>query len=121
LNHPSADPSSSCKLIHASVALAVLTHLIPHNPQDRQLTDRELAGQCRRHRTRRSEVPSPGNRDRTLRSPLQPPGWEERRSAGWDAHRLDLAPEDASSGVQALGQSLGIIIAHSAGGEALPD
>jgi hypothetical protein len=49
------------------------------------------------------------------------PGWEDRRSTKGKAHRLDLAPEDASAGVQALGQSLGIIVGHNTSSEALPN
>src|SRR5215210_7202277 len=44
----------------------------------------------------------------------------EGRPAG-KAHRLDLAAEDASTGVQALGQGLGIIVGYGTGREALPD
>src|SRR4051812_20806994 len=51
LNHPAAHPSSGCKLIHASVAVAVQAHLVPDDAQDRQLTDRKLTGQRWRHRT----------------------------------------------------------------------
>ena len=53
--------------------------------------------------------------------PLQPPGREERGSARWDAHRLDLAAQDTPAGVQALGQSLGIVVGHSTSRETLPD
>jgi len=52
---------------------------------------------------------------------LEPPEWKERGSARWDAHGLDLAAEDTPAGVQALGQSLSIIVGHSTGREALPD
>jgi len=66
-------------------------------------------------------MPSAGNRDRPLRGSLRPPGREDRRSACWDAYWLDLASQDSSAGVQALGQSLGIIVSHNTGSEALPD
>jgi hypothetical protein len=66
-------------------------------------------------------VPATRNRDRALGGPLQPPGWEERGSAKWDAHRLDLAAQDTPAGMQALGQGLGIVVSHGTGREALPD
>jgi len=121
LNHPAADPGPGCDFIHAPITVAVLAHLVPDDAQDRQLTDRELAGESRWHWTRGGKVTASRNRHRALGSPLQPPGREDRRSAKRDAHRLDFAPEDAPAGVQVLGESLGIIVAHSTGGEALPD
>jgi hypothetical protein len=66
-------------------------------------------------------VPASGNRDRALWSSLEPPWWEDRGSALRKAHRLDLAAQDAPAGMQALGQGLGVIIAHSPSGEALPN
>jgi hypothetical protein len=103
LNHPATDPGPGRELVYASGALPVLAHLVPDDAQHRQLADGELAGQRRRHRTRGSEVPTTRNRDRALGSPLQPPGWEERRSAKGNTHWLDLTAEDASAGVEALG------------------
>ena len=103
LNHPATHPSPGRKLVYAPIALPVLADLIADDPQHRQLADRELAGQRRRHRTRGGEVPTTRNRDRALGGALQPPGWEERGSARWDAHRLDLAAQDAPAGMQALG------------------
>jgi hypothetical protein len=66
-------------------------------------------------------VAAAGNRHWALRGLLGSSGWENRRSARRKAHRLDLAPEDASAGVETLGQGLGIVVGHSPGGEALPD
>jgi hypothetical protein len=81
----------------------MLAHFIAHDPQHSQLADRELAGERRWQWTGCGKVPAAGNRDRALRGPLMPPGREDRRPAGWKARRLDLAPEDASPGMQALG------------------
>ena len=66
-------------------------------------------------------MPATGNCHRALWYPLEPSGREDRGAASWDAHRLDFAAEEAPTGVQALGQSLGIIVGHSTGSEALPD
>src|SRR5215218_7783467 len=104
LNHPAAHPSPRRELVHAPIALPVLADLVADDAQHRLLTDRELAGQRRRHRTRGGEVATPRNRDRALGGALQPPGWEERGSAKWDAHRLDLAAQDTPAGVQVFGQ-----------------
>jgi hypothetical protein len=103
LNHPSTHPGPRRELVHAPIALPVLADLVADNPEHGQLTDRKLASQGRWHRTRGGEVATPSNRDRALRSPLQPPGWEERGSAGWNAHRLDLAAQDTPAGMQELG------------------
>ena len=121
LNHSAADSSAGRDLIDAPIALTVLAHLIPDDPQHRQLADRELAGQRRGHWTRGGEVAASGNRDRALRCPLRSPGWEDRGSAYRNTHRLDLTPEDTSPGVEALGQSLGLIVGHDTSREALPD
>src|SRR3954452_11799905 len=119
LNHSATDSSPSCNLVHAPIALSVLANFISDDPQHRQFADRELARECRWHRTGRGEVSAAGNRDWALSCPLKPPGREERGSSEWDAHRLDLpAPADAPAGVQALGQSLGIIVGHSTSREA---
>src|SRR4051794_30167196 len=56
LNHPTTDPGSGRDLVHAPLALPVLANLIADNAQHRQLADRELAGQRRRHWARSSEV-----------------------------------------------------------------
>src|SRR4051812_22176343 len=103
LNHPATHPSPGRKLVYAPIALPVLANLVADNPEHGQLADRKLASQGRRHRTRGGEVATPRNRDRALGGALQPPGWEERGSAKWDAHRLDLAAQDAPAGMQALG------------------
>src|SRR5215208_556919 len=89
LNHPATDSGSGRDLVHAPVTVPVLADLVPDDPQHCQLADRKLAGEARRHRTGRGEVATPGNRNRALGSPLRPPGQEDRRPAGWDAHRLD--------------------------------
>jgi hypothetical protein len=99
----------------------MLADFIPDNPQHRQLADRELAGQGRWHRARGGEVATPSNRDRALEGALQPPGREDRGSAGRDAHRLDLAPQHTPTRVEALGQGLGVIVGHGTGREALPN
>src|SRR4051794_21237831 len=92
LNHSAAHAGPGCNLIDAPLTEAVLAHLVPNDPQHRQLAHRELAGQRRRHRTGRGQVSAPGNRDGALRGTLESSGWEDRGAAGWDAHRLDLAP-----------------------------
>src|SRR3989442_1132742 len=51
LNHPAADPGPGRDLVHASSTMPMLAHLVSNDAQDRQLADRELAGQRRRHRT----------------------------------------------------------------------
>src|SRR4051794_31696971 len=81
LNHASTHPGPGRDLIDASSTLAMLAHFVPDDPQDRQLTNRELAGQRRRHGTGGGEVAASGNRDRALRGLLQPPRRENRRSA----------------------------------------
>jgi len=121
LNHPATDPRPRGKLVDAPITLAVLAHLIADNAQHRQLADRELTGERRRHRTACGEVPAARYRDRPLGCPLQPPWREDRGSARGNAHRLEIAAEDAPAGVQTLGQGLGIIIGHGFGSEALPD
>src|SRR3954469_7861678 len=45
LNHSAAHPGPGRDLVHASITKAVLAHLVPNDPQHRQLADRELAGQ----------------------------------------------------------------------------
>src|SRR4051812_1718281 len=99
LNHPTTDPSPGRKLVYAPITEPVLAHLVPNDPQHRKLAHGELAGQGRRHRTGGREVTAAGNRDRALGSSLQPPGWEERRSADRNAHRLDRTPDDTPPGV----------------------
>src|SRR4051812_7460639 len=47
LNHSATHPSPRRKLIDASITVTVLADLVPDDPQHRQLTDRELAGQRR--------------------------------------------------------------------------
>jgi hypothetical protein len=121
LHHSATDPGPRRKFIHAPSAVAVLADLIPDDAQHRQLAHRELAGETWRHRTARGEVPTPGNRDRTLRCSLEPPRREDRGTACWNAHRLDVAAYERPTGVKALGKLLGIVIAHGTGGEALPD
>src|SRR5215207_98866 len=118
---PPFQRSAGGKLINAPIAASVLAHLISDDPQDRQLAHGELAGERRWHRTRGGKVPATGDRDGALGSPLRPPGWADRRAPYRDAHRLDLAADDAPTRVQALGQALGIIVGHSTSREALPD
>src|SRR3954453_16238760 len=84
LDHPAAHPGSGCDLINAPITQTVLANFVADNAQHRQLTDRELAGQRRRHGTGGREVPTPGNRNRTLRSPLQSLGREDRGAARWN-------------------------------------
>ena len=91
LNHPATHPSSCRELVDTPIALPVLADFIADDPQHRQLTDRKLAGQGRRHRTRGGEVATTGNRHRALGGALQPPGWEDRRPPERNAHGLDLA------------------------------
>src|SRR3954471_14521742 len=61
LNHSATHPSPGRELVHAPIALPVLANFIADDPQDRQLADRELAGQRGRHRTRGGEVPTTRN------------------------------------------------------------
>src|SRR4051812_112672 len=91
LNHPAADPGSRGELVYAPVAMPVLANFVADNPQHRQLTDRELAGQRGRHRTRGGEVATTCNRHRALGGALQPPRWEDRRPPERNANWLDLA------------------------------
>src|SRR4051812_39470815 len=91
LHHPATDPSAGRNLVYASIAVAVLANLIPDNAQHRQLADGELAGERRRHGTGRGEVSATGYRDRALRSSLESPRREDRRSARWNAYGLEIA------------------------------
>src|SRR4051794_36918783 len=52
LNHASTHPGPGRDFIHASSTVTVLANLVTDDAQDRQLTDRELAGQCWWHWTR---------------------------------------------------------------------
>ena len=63
LNHPATDPGPRRDLVDRPVAAPVLAHLVPDNAENRQLADRELARERRRHRPGGREVPSPSNRD----------------------------------------------------------
>jgi hypothetical protein len=103
LHHSATDPGPRRNLIDAAGTVAVLANLIPDDAQHRQLADRELARERRRHRTGSSEMATPGNRRGALGSPLRPPGREDRRAAYRNTHRLDLAADDAPAGVEALG------------------
>jgi len=76
LNHPATNPGPRRKLIDAPITLAMLANLIADDAQHRQLADRKLAGQRRRHRTACCEVSAAGNRNRALRRPLKSP-WRE--------------------------------------------
>src|SRR4051812_46164641 len=98
LNHPATNPGPSGKLVDGAITLAVLAHLIADNAQHRQLANRELAGERRRHRAGRGKVSAAGNRDRPLGCPLQP-GREDRRSFGWKAHWLQIAAYERPAGV----------------------
>src|SRR3954454_13485958 len=62
LNHSAAHAGPGCNLIDAPLTEAVLAHLVPNDPQHRELAHGELARERRRHRTGCGQVPAPGNR-----------------------------------------------------------